>query len=578
MAFWKNLGKQLQGIGQGQGLLPFLPSKERKIKDVGKSMSFGATTEGALSGAATGYTIGGPWGAAAGGVLGGLSGFMNHKQQKKALKGMPKKEKKYYEKAFKQQEASLKNQYKLAKKYGSPEKFAGSKKFKLGTVNKGQAGLLDYLSKYGKNVPGSLDITKNPSYKQALGNLYPRGLDITKNRAYQEALGNLYPEGIDITENPAYQQGLANLYPEGIDIRQLPEYQQALGNLYPEGVDITQNPLYQQGQSYLSDLMSNTPEAYNRFKDPYMREFQQQVLPEIANRFSSQGGQRSSSFQNALGFAGENFGSKLGALRSGLQLQGVQQGLGYAQQPVANRQAQIENLQRGAGIGMAGAQNAVANRYNQNALMQQGAKYGIEAAQIPVTNRYNQNQLTQQGARYGLEAAQMPITNQYNQNSLLQQGARYGLEAAQQPVANRQQQIANALSGAGLNLGTKAFENVYQPAQYHAIGGLTASALPQFGAGQAQQQPGFFGNIGGGIAQGLGGGIGQGLGNFAGQSIQNRLSGLFGDSPTGTIAPRAAGRNNAFLQQYAPPPPGAYKQLQAAPGSSLGRLSTMHVA
>lgn len=112
--------------------------------------------------------------------------------------------------------------------------------------------------------------------------------------------------------------------------------------------DITQNQLYQSGQNYLQDLMSQNPEAYQRFAAPAMRQFNEQIAPGIANRFAGTGSLSSSGFQNALAGAGADLGERLGSLRAGLQQQGVEQGLGYAQAPIENTMAQnTQRLQAG---------------------------------------------------------------------------------------------------------------------------------------------------------------------------------------------------------------------------------------
>ena len=71
-----------------------------------------------------------------------------------------------------------------------------------------------------------------------------------------------------------------------------------------------------------------------------MRQFNEQIVPGIAERFSGlgSGAQSSSAFQQALGGAGADLSERLGALRGGLQGQAANQALGYAQQPVSNLQ------------------------------------------------------------------------------------------------------------------------------------------------------------------------------------------------------------------------------------------------
>lgn len=50
--------------------------------------------------------------------------------------------------------------------------------------------------------------------------------------------------------------------------------------------DITQNQGYQQGQDWLNSLY-NDPEFFNSFEAPLQRQFQEQTVPDLANRFAS---------------------------------------------------------------------------------------------------------------------------------------------------------------------------------------------------------------------------------------------------------------------------------------------------
>jgi hypothetical protein len=96
----------------------------------------------------------------------------------------------------------------------------------------------------------------------------------------------------------------------------------------------SKDPSYQAGQSYLQSILSQDPEMMKQFEAPYMRQFQEETIPQLAERFTALGGgQNSSAFQQALGQAGASLSERLAALRSGLGLQASQQALGYAQLP-----------------------------------------------------------------------------------------------------------------------------------------------------------------------------------------------------------------------------------------------------
>lgn len=112
--------------------------------------------------------------------------------------------------------------------------------------------------------------------------------------------------------------------------------QQLLGSMSGLEGNIQRNPTFQAGQSYLQKILGGDTEA---FEAPLMRQFNERIIPGIAERFAGVGAQSSSAFQQALGSAGADLAERLGALRGGLQGQAVGQALGYAQQPVSNLQS-----------------------------------------------------------------------------------------------------------------------------------------------------------------------------------------------------------------------------------------------
>lgn len=107
---------------------------------------------------------------------------------------------------------------------------------------------------------------------------------------------------------------------------------------YPEIPGLESNPLFQGGSNALANILKNPESGYGEFRDPMVREFEQEIAPAIASRY---GGQRSSGFQNRLASAGRDLGSKLGALRAGLSREAMQfaipQSGNFAQQQYANR-------------------------------------------------------------------------------------------------------------------------------------------------------------------------------------------------------------------------------------------------
>lgn len=102
--------------------------------------------------------------------------------------------------------------------------------------------------------------------------------------------------------------------------------------------DITQNPAYQQGQNWLMGMF-NDPEFFKSFEAPLQRQFQEQIVPELANRFAgmgSGGSTGSTAFRNQLAREGSNLSTNIAAMRGQMQQAAIPQLLGYAQQPFQN--------------------------------------------------------------------------------------------------------------------------------------------------------------------------------------------------------------------------------------------------
>lgn len=98
---------------------------------------------------------------------------------------------------------------------------------------------------------------------------------------------------------------------------------------------------FQQANQYDQNLLGNGPEAFNDFANPYMQQFQEQVLPQIAERFAGMGALSSSGFGQSLGGAASGLQSELAKLFTQLQGQAAgrqqnqfgqlsQLGLGYS--------------------------------------------------------------------------------------------------------------------------------------------------------------------------------------------------------------------------------------------------------
>lgn len=113
---------------------------------------------------------------------------------------------------------------------------------------------------------------------------------------------------------------------------------QAVQSLRGGAPNVEQNQNYQTGQNWLQSMF-NDPSFFNQFEAPLQRQFQEQTVPDLANRFASQGSGGSlgsTGFRNQLAREGSNLQTNLGALRGGMQQQAIPQLLGYAQQPFSN--------------------------------------------------------------------------------------------------------------------------------------------------------------------------------------------------------------------------------------------------
>lgn len=104
------------------------------------------------------------------------------------------------------------------------------------------------------------------------------------------------------------------------------------------GADITQNPAYGQGMEWMQSLF-NDPEFFNKFEAPMQRQYEEQTIPDLANRFASMGSGGSlgsTGFRNQLAREGSNLQTNMAAQRGQMQQAAIPQMLGYAQQPASN--------------------------------------------------------------------------------------------------------------------------------------------------------------------------------------------------------------------------------------------------
>src|SRR5689334_20596578 len=109
--------------------------------------------------------------------------------------------------------------------------------------------------------------------------------------------------------------------------------------------DITQQPGYQTGMEWLQGMFNN-PDFFNSFEAPLQRQFEEQTIPNISNRFAgmgSGGAMGSTSLQRQLAREGSNLSTNIAALRGGMQQAAIPQLLGYSQQPFTNYMSLLQN-------------------------------------------------------------------------------------------------------------------------------------------------------------------------------------------------------------------------------------------
>lgn len=90
---------------------------------------------------------------------------------------------------------------------------------------------------------------------------------------------------------------------------------------------------YDLANQYFNSLLGgNQQQAFDQFSAPYLQQFQEQMLPQIAERFAGAGALSSSGFGQALGGAASGLQSQLAQLFSQLQGQAAQQQYGQYNQ------------------------------------------------------------------------------------------------------------------------------------------------------------------------------------------------------------------------------------------------------
>ena len=114
----------------------------------------------------------------------------------------------------------------------------------------------------------------------------------------------------------------------------------------------------QQALAYQQDLLDPSSEAYDRFAQPYLDQFNEQTIPQLGERFAGAGANSgalsSSGFGQSLSAAGASLSNQLAAMKQGLMsqaasnIQGQYGGLlgqGLGAQPFGYQKPQIGGAQ-----------------------------------------------------------------------------------------------------------------------------------------------------------------------------------------------------------------------------------------
>lgn len=88
-----------------------------------------------------------------------------------------------------------------------------------------------------------------------------------------------------------------------------------------------------QGTDFLTKLLSGDESIFKEIEAPMIRQFEQQTVPGLAERFTAQGsgGQSSSAYQQQLGAAGSRLAQDLASQRAGYRMSALDRLLSQAQ-------------------------------------------------------------------------------------------------------------------------------------------------------------------------------------------------------------------------------------------------------
>jgi len=113
-----------------------------------------------------------------------------------------------------------------------------------------------------------------------------------------------------------------------------PEKTQTFSQFSPQQLQFMNSIMSQAGgplgQAFgnIGNILSGSPEAFKGFEAPAMRQFQEEILPNLAAGFGGLGAQSSSGAQQTFARAGERLSENLAAQRANLQQGAIQNLMG----------------------------------------------------------------------------------------------------------------------------------------------------------------------------------------------------------------------------------------------------------
>lgn len=150
-----------------------------------------------------------------------------------------------------------------------------------------------------------------------------------------KGLGGLAAGGLGLgaaTGNKKFGQGLLDFLLGSDKFKRTDAFTPEQMNVFRQQGDMLGGSgAYGQAFQNLQALLDPTDEGYDRFTEPYMQQFQQQILPGIAEKYAGMGALGSSGFGQALGAAGSQLQTGLAGLKAQLQRQAGQDIFGQYQ-------------------------------------------------------------------------------------------------------------------------------------------------------------------------------------------------------------------------------------------------------